>query len=547
MLITGLMVVCWLVTYLAHSSALYLLAKILARSAWFADLRAKEMLWRFALVGSLVTATFQVGTGGGLFTQAWLPPLTITGTLEGLSGDDAAQLGGLAELSEEEVARLGIDPAAAPPADLPPFPAEVDMEVPQADSPGITAWAGRLALGWGLVAGGCLLFWYVNRWRFFYGLRARRRVADLDLLARTHLLAEAAGLGTVTLTVAEGLRSPVALGRREICLPPAALGLPADEQTAMLAHEMAHLRRGDPAWLTFYALLEKIFFFQPMQAAMRREWAEIAEQRCDAWAAQATGQPKALAECLVKVAEWVLAERQPAFAPGMALHKGSLRARILNLLRGRHLNERGQALWRLGVLGLGLLVGSALVLPGVTWFNNRGIMPWGGLGPSHLHFSLFGREWHMSYAPAPPDAVEVPVPVEAPEWPEAWAEVGLADEPLADTSRFGTDFMLVVHRQGGHQIFKAGVLIAPAHYPQYRADFEVTDRQIVLKAGTTRPVVVSLGQPLNLVQKQVELQAQLAELQAERAEKMAELEAGLAEKEAELHQRLFELQDRQGQ
>ena len=46
--------------------------------------------------------------------------------------------------------------------------------------------------------------------------------------------------------------------------------LDAPQLRAMLAHELAHLERRDPQWLAFACILERAFFFQPLNRLARR-------------------------------------------------------------------------------------------------------------------------------------------------------------------------------------------------------------------------------------------------------------------------------------
>src|SRR5256884_8916222 len=75
----------------------------------------------------------------------------------------------------------------------------------------------------------------------------------------------------------------------------------------MLAHELAHLARRDSLWLAGASLIERFFFFQPLNRLARRELETTAEYLSDEWATRKTGSPVALAKCLATVAEWIQA------------------------------------------------------------------------------------------------------------------------------------------------------------------------------------------------------------------------------------------------
>src|SRR5258708_781732 len=144
------------------------------------------------------------------------------------------------------------------------------------------------------------LAWLVTR-------RHRLEPAASDLLWKVRLLAglvTAAPLAArlaalqrttgcrrrVHLTMARTISSPVALGLSEICVPELALSeLGVEQQRSMLAHELAHLARRDSLWLAGASLIERFFFFQPLNRLARRELETTAEFFSDEWAMRKTG------------------------------------------------------------------------------------------------------------------------------------------------------------------------------------------------------------------------------------------------------------------
>src|SRR6185503_2037636 len=141
--------------------------------------------------------------------------------------------------------------------------------------------------------------------------------------------------------------SPVALGRDEICLPSRALSeLDPVRMESIIAHELAHLVRRDPSWLTAARVIEALFFFQPLNILARRRMQESAEFASDAWASMRVARPLDLAHCLARVAEWTIASpRLPV--PAMAERRGAvLVRRVERLTTGRVIPEEtpGRAL-----------------------------------------------------------------------------------------------------------------------------------------------------------------------------------------------------------
>jgi hypothetical protein len=144
----------------------------------------------------------------------------------------------------------------------------------------------------------------------------------------------------VTLTLSERLTSPVALSADEICLPERALSeLDPIRMESILAHELAHLVRRDPMWLTIARVIEAVFFFQPLNVIARRRMQEAAEFASDAWASRRVARPLDLAYCLARVAEWTIAApRLPV--PAMAERRGAvLVRRVERLTSGQLVHE----------------------------------------------------------------------------------------------------------------------------------------------------------------------------------------------------------------
>ena len=115
---------------------------------------------------------------------------------------------------------------------------------------------------------------------------------DADALAQTlglrraPAICESAAVGSPCVA---GWLTPV------ILLPPGlSAALSADEMRLMLAHEMAHVRRGDLRWAALPTLARTLFFFHPLAWWAASEWAAAREEACDALALNATGASPAL-------------------------------------------------------------------------------------------------------------------------------------------------------------------------------------------------------------------------------------------------------------
>lgn len=132
----------------------------------------------------------------------------------------------------------------------------------------------------------------------------------------------------VRLLSSDAFHEPVAYGlvRWTIVLPNGMeQRLGKDELKALLAHEVAHLVRGDVTWLWIGRVLCSCLAFQPLNFLARRRWQHAAEFLCDDWAISRGGSAISLARCLTRIAEWRLDERE--CAAGLAA--GGSKAKIV--------------------------------------------------------------------------------------------------------------------------------------------------------------------------------------------------------------------------
>jgi beta-lactamase regulating signal transducer with metallopeptidase domain len=333
----------WLLTYALHSTILIVAVWLLVSSPLGHRLRltSAAWLWLVALCGGVLTATLQT-----------------SGVLAGASGTLrlAAETPTRAAVRVELPAR-----AAAPTSPAGAVPPHRTFATTLEISP---RWPLAVMAGW--IAGVLLMLggfaW--ARWRFFRSI-AGRRIAHHTLAANAlrEVQRRASVHRPIRLTVAPALASPVAIGRDEICLPERALSeLELGQQEVMLAHELAHLERGDSRWLVLARVIEAVFFFQPLNRLARRRMQDAAEFACDVWALRVLARPMALARCLARVAEWSLASPR-LLAPAMAGRRGSmLLQRVERLTNGRAIGERGAGP-AAAVIAAGALLALALLAP----------------------------------------------------------------------------------------------------------------------------------------------------------------------------------------
>jgi beta-lactamase regulating signal transducer with metallopeptidase domain len=132
---------------------------------------------------------------------------------------------------------------------------------------------------------------------------------------------------------------PTAVGwlRPAILLPASAFtGLTPQQLEAILAHELAHIRRHDYLVNLFQIAVETLLFYHPAVWWVSRQIRSEREQACDDMAVRVTGDALTYARALTKV------ERLRGSGPRLALAAdgGSLRARVLRLVEGTPRSRR---------------------------------------------------------------------------------------------------------------------------------------------------------------------------------------------------------------
>ena len=166
-----------------------------------------------------------------------------------------------------------------------------------------------------------------------FEVRALRRSAgraDGRLRERVSQLARRMGIGRpVDVVMSIRSESPGAIGwlRPLILLPPATvMGLTTTQLDAVLAHELAHIRRHDYAVNIVQMVAETLLFYHPAMWWVSKRLRIERELCCDDEAVRVCGDRAAYARALVTMAKL----QSPAMAMGVA--GGSLRDRIHRLL-----------------------------------------------------------------------------------------------------------------------------------------------------------------------------------------------------------------------
>ncbi|MDK6076365.1 M56 family metallopeptidase [Massilia varians] len=184
--------------------------------------------------------------------------------------------------------------------------------------------------------------------------RAGQYRLDPAWQARLDRMARGMGIARrVTLGLVDDLASPVTAGWwRPVVLVPASLvsGMPPQLLEALLAHELAHVRRCDYVVNLIQSAIEILLFYHPAVWWLSNRIREEREQIADDVAASTLGEPRRLALAL---SELDLFQFTPQLAP--AAHGGNLMSRIKRLVRP----EAEPLNWKLALPILGLATAAA--------------------------------------------------------------------------------------------------------------------------------------------------------------------------------------------
>lgn len=162
------------------------------------------------------------------------------------------------------------------------------------------------------------------------------------------------------------LEAPAVIGwfRPIILLPACALtGLTQDQLRAVIAHELAHIRRLDAFVNLFQILAETLLFYHPVLWWLNRRIRAEREQCCDEIAVSLTGDRLDYARALTS-----MAASKPAPVLAMAANRGPLSQRILHIL-GRKPFGAAQRIASLTIGGLFLIgaLAAADMLLGIAY------------------------------------------------------------------------------------------------------------------------------------------------------------------------------------
>jgi beta-lactamase regulating signal transducer with metallopeptidase domain len=243
-----------------------------------------------------------------------------------------------------------------------------------------------IVLGWAAFALAGVLLTLGRALFLSWRVRRQPRCTDARLVQDVTALALAAGVAPPRITLLESGGSPLVAPLSHLCVPQWTLSqLDQRQREAMLAHEIAHVRRRDPLWRVGTELVCCALFFQPLNRLAARRLGALAELACDAWAARVRD-PRALAECLIACAEQIHTDA-PMLATAMARRRSPLLERIRLLIEETPVSNP----LRTHTLRIAL----ALALPAALYLPAIGLQRLALAGETHasieIQDGLFGK------------------------------------------------------------------------------------------------------------------------------------------------------------
>lgn len=197
----------------------------------------------------------------------------------------------------------------------------------------LTAHLHELVICW-LIGSGILLLRFAGGWIFTERLRLNAKVImDKEWRARFGVIIAKMNISrAVEFRETAKVLTPMVIGAfSPVVLIPIGLlsGFSTAQVEAILAHELAHIRRNDYLINMLQSFVEVIFFFHPAIWWLSERVRAEREHCCDDIALAVCGDKMSLAHALVKVAEWQAA---PGFAMAFASKKPLLLHRVQRVL-----------------------------------------------------------------------------------------------------------------------------------------------------------------------------------------------------------------------
>ena len=197
----------------------------------------------------------------------------------------------------------------------------------------LTAHLHELVICW-LIGSGILLLRFAGGWIFTERLRVNAKIVmDREWRARFGVIIAKMDISkAVEFRETAKVLTPMVIGTfSPVVLIPIGLlsGFSTAQVEAILAHELAHIRRNDYLINMLQSFVEVIFFFHPAIWWLSEKVRAEREHCCDDIALAVCGDKMSLAHALVKVAEW---QATPGLAMAFASKKPLLLHRVQRVL-----------------------------------------------------------------------------------------------------------------------------------------------------------------------------------------------------------------------
>lgn len=207
---------------------------------------------------------------------------------------------------------------------------------------------------------------FAGGWIYTEHLRSRARIVmDKEWRVRFGMLTAKLNISqNVEFRETARILTPMVIGTlRPVVLIPLGFltGFSMSQIEAILAHELAHVRRNDYLINMLQSLVEVVFFFHPALWWLSEKIRTEREHCCDDIALTICEDKMALARALVKVAEW---QSAPYLAMAFASKKPLLLQRVSRVMGVIPKSNKIRATWPVTMLFLSLLVGFSMYAVG---------------------------------------------------------------------------------------------------------------------------------------------------------------------------------------
>ncbi len=286
-----------------------------------------------------------------------------------------------------------------------PAAGSVAASAPAFAAPALSTW---FALVWGLGAAGLLTRFGLGVVTLARWTRAGEAVSDP---AWTAPLARLAGRSRPRLLATRRIASPLSWGVPPgvVLIGAAQLNQPRDAE-AVLAHELAHIRRRDWLFLALSRVAVALFWFNPLVWLLQAELGRLSEEAADAEALRHIDR-----ETYARTLLGLAADFTPLAATGMTGPARSLAKRITKVMTQRRpVSPRPLAM----TVAVGALLAVATPLAAVELsFRDRPAAPAAPAVPYAALAPMVPTQAVVAPPPAPPPAPPAPpAPPEAPEY-----------------------------------------------------------------------------------------------------------------------------------